>query len=85
MINETIRARQGYGGTDGHKFVNGVLDKLAARLRPEEGRGRALKPRLSEQLTVALNASRHSIEPWRAAGQSDTPTPPPPHPRIRHP
>ena len=25
-----------YGGTDGHKFVNGVLDKLAARLREVE-------------------------------------------------
>ncbi len=25
-----------YGGTDGHKYVNGVLDKLAAKLRPVE-------------------------------------------------
>jgi 6,7-dimethyl-8-ribityllumazine synthase len=30
------RAGQGFGGTDGHKYVNGVLDKLAARLRPAE-------------------------------------------------
>ncbi|MEN3354126.1 MAG: transcription antitermination protein NusB, partial [Betaproteobacteria bacterium] len=27
-----------YGGTDGHKYVNGVLDKLAARLREIEVR-----------------------------------------------
>ena len=27
---------KGYGGTDGHKYVNGVLDKLAAKLRPAE-------------------------------------------------
>jgi N utilization substance protein B len=25
-----------YGGTDGHKFVNGVLDKVAAELRALE-------------------------------------------------
>ena len=36
VINEAIELAKGYGGTDGHKFVNGVLDKLAARLRPEE-------------------------------------------------
>ena len=27
---------KGFGGTDGHKFVNGVLDKLAARVRADE-------------------------------------------------
>jgi len=36
VINEAIELAKGYGGTDGHKFVNGVLDKLATRLRPEE-------------------------------------------------
>jgi len=36
IINEAIELAKGYGGTDGHKFVNGVLDKLAARLRAEE-------------------------------------------------
>ena len=36
IINEAIELAKGYGGTDGHKFVNGVLDKLAARLRPDE-------------------------------------------------
>ncbi|ENO86146.1 transcription antitermination factor NusB [Thauera linaloolentis] len=36
VINEAIELAKGYGGTDGHKFVNGVLDKTAARLRPEE-------------------------------------------------
>ena len=36
IINEAIELAKGYGGTDGHRFVNGVLDKLAARLRPEE-------------------------------------------------
>ena len=36
IINEAIELAKTYGGTDGHKFVNGVLDKLAAVLRPAE-------------------------------------------------
>jgi len=38
VINEAIELAKSYGGTDGHKFVNGVLDKLAARLRQPEKR-----------------------------------------------
>lgn len=36
VINEAIELTKGYGGADGHKYVNGVLDKLAAKLRPVE-------------------------------------------------
>lgn len=36
VINEAIELAKRYGGTDGHKFVNGVLDKLAAQMRPAE-------------------------------------------------
>jgi len=36
IINEAIELAKSYGGTDGHKYVNGVLDKLAARLRAVE-------------------------------------------------
>ena len=35
-INEAIELAKRYGGADGHKYVNGVLDKLAADLRPDE-------------------------------------------------
>ena len=35
-INEAIELGKRFGGTDGHKYVNGVLDKLAASVRPEE-------------------------------------------------
>jgi len=35
-INEAIELGKRYGGTDGHKYVNGVLDKLAGAVRPEE-------------------------------------------------
>lgn len=35
-INEGVELAKRYGGTDGHKYVNGVLDKLAAEARPNE-------------------------------------------------
>jgi N utilization substance protein B len=35
-INEGVELAKIYGGTDGHKYVNGVLDKLAAEARPSE-------------------------------------------------
>jgi len=36
IINEAVDLAKTYGGTDGHKFVNGVLDKLAALVRAVE-------------------------------------------------
>jgi N utilization substance protein B len=39
-INEAVELAKSYGGTDGHKYVNGVLDKLAASLRPAEVQAR---------------------------------------------
>lgn len=36
IINEAIELAKSYGGTDGHKFINGVLDKLAPELRSHE-------------------------------------------------
>jgi len=38
VINESVELAKSYGGTDGYKFVNGVLDKLAAQLRQTEKR-----------------------------------------------
>ena len=35
-INEGVELAKSFGGTDGHKYVNGVLDKAAAELRPAE-------------------------------------------------
>lgn len=35
-INEGVELAKQYGGTDGYKFVNGVLDRLAAEARPDE-------------------------------------------------
>ena len=36
VINEAVELTKSFGGIDGHKYVNGVLDKLAPRLRAEE-------------------------------------------------
>jgi N utilization substance protein B len=36
IINEAIELTKAFGGTDGHKYVNGVLDKVAGVLRPAE-------------------------------------------------
>ena len=33
IINEAIELAKTFGGPDGHKYVNGVLDKLAEHLR----------------------------------------------------
>lgn len=36
VINEALEQAKTFGATDGHKFVNGVLDKLARQLRAVE-------------------------------------------------
>lgn len=35
-INEAVELAKTFGGTDGHKYVNGVLDLLAQKLRSTE-------------------------------------------------
>ncbi|GAB2898120.1 transcription antitermination factor NusB [Uliginosibacterium flavum] len=36
VINEAIELAKSFGGTDGHRYINGVLDKLAPKLRTAE-------------------------------------------------
>jgi len=36
VINEEVELAKSFGGIDGHKFVNGVLDRLAAKMRAQE-------------------------------------------------
>lgn len=36
VINEALELTKTFGGTDAHKFVNGVLDKLAVVIRAQE-------------------------------------------------
>jgi N utilization substance protein B len=42
VINEAIELAKVFGGTDGHKYINGVLDKFVIEVRPSElaSRGR---------------------------------------------
>ncbi|MFA7666714.1 MAG: transcription antitermination factor NusB [Burkholderiaceae bacterium] len=41
VINEAVELTKTFGGTDGYKYVNGVLDRVALQLRPHEAGGRA--------------------------------------------
>jgi len=41
VIDEAVELAKDFGATDGHRYVNGVLDKLAARLREPEIAARA--------------------------------------------
>jgi transcription antitermination protein NusB len=36
VLNEAVELGKSFGATDGHRFVNGVLEKIAVALRPEE-------------------------------------------------
>ncbi len=36
VLNEAIELGKCYGAAEGHRFINGVLEKIAVALRPEE-------------------------------------------------
>lgn len=36
IVNEAVELGKSFGGAEGHRFVNGVLEKIAAKLRPQE-------------------------------------------------
>ena len=36
VLNEAVELGKSFGATDGYRFVNGVLEKVAAELRPDE-------------------------------------------------
>ena len=36
VINECVELAKSFGGTDGHKYINAVLNGLAPQLRPLE-------------------------------------------------
>jgi transcription antitermination protein NusB len=43
VINEAVELAKTFGGSDGYKYVNGVLDKLSVKLREAESQGAARK------------------------------------------
>src|SRR5262249_59190599 len=36
VLNEAVELGKSFGATDGYRFVNGVLEKIAASIRPDE-------------------------------------------------
>ena len=40
VINEAVELAKTFGGTDGYKYVNGVLDRVAAKVRAAESGAR---------------------------------------------
>ena len=36
VLNEAVELGKSFGATDGYRFVNGVLEKIAADRRPDE-------------------------------------------------
>jgi N utilization substance protein B len=36
VLNEAVELGKSFGGAQGHRFINGVLEKIAARVRPDE-------------------------------------------------
>ena len=64
IINEAIELAKSFGGTDGHKYVNGILDKLAANIRADEvgfqANVRELKP-AKETTAVKVTAKTRRV------------------------
>ena len=65
IINEAIELAKSFGGTDGHKYVNGILDKLAATVRADEithqaANGNPVKKRAASTPKVTVKARRVS-------------------------
>lgn len=49
IINEAVELSKAYGSPEGHKLVNGMLDNIAIRLRPEEVKEAKLKRAAKQQ------------------------------------
>ncbi|MDE2121225.1 MAG: transcription antitermination factor NusB, partial [Betaproteobacteria bacterium] len=81
IINEAVDLAKVYGGTDGFKYVNGVLDRLALSLRPAEtGHREAREPAAPAQAPLSRAASvpvsikpRSTARPAPRAGASRGP------------
>jgi hypothetical protein len=80
VINEAIELAKAYGATDGFKYVNGVLDRLALKLR--EGPS-SIPPQTAPVSTPATNCG--SSVPWPfPPGTASVPTPAPSGNREPH-
>jgi len=55
VINEAIELAKIFGATESHKYINGVLDKLAARVRLAEIKGSTKSKTHAKQKGTAKN------------------------------
>jgi N utilization substance protein B len=67
IINEAIELAKSFGGTDGHKYVNGILDKLAAQVRSDEigfqaERPSSVKVRVAKPLAKVTVKTRRTVK-----------------------
>lgn len=60
VLNEYVELAKEFGGTDGHKYVNGVLNGLAPKLRPDEvAADRAAPPKSKPRKPAAVSGQTH--------------------------
>jgi hypothetical protein len=62
-INEAVELAKSFGGTDGHKYVNGVLDKAAGDLRPAEAAARRAQRAAASAASAAAAAPAATPRP----------------------
>ncbi len=60
VINEAIELAKVFGATDGHKFVNGVVDKLASELRSAEIKSSETKNSKTKSATKKIQSPSKS-------------------------
>jgi len=68
ILNEAIELAKSFGGTDGHKYVNGILDKLAAIIRADEiahqaASGLPIKKRVAASVPTVTVKPRRTPRP----------------------
>ena len=52
VINEAVELAKSFGATDGHKYVNGVVDKVAQQVRTVEVKQPNAKPKAASKKTT---------------------------------
>ncbi len=52
VINEAVELAKSYGATDGHKYVNGVVDKIAQQVRTVEVKQPNAQPKAATKKTT---------------------------------
>ena len=68
-INEAVELAKSFGGTDGHKYVNGVLDKAARRPAPNRGRSRTPAARLRAAIRRRVAPARQGADAPAVIGE----------------